>query len=568
MNVRYLLWCSLLLTTCMPPAPKADMVLYNATIFSADPQYPDATAVAVVGGRILSVGSDVQVLRWAGPQTEKRDLHGAFLMPGLIEGHGHFAAMGKGLEQLNLLQAPNWPAIVAMVAERAQTTPAGAWIYGRGWHQDKWDAPPRPAVDAYPCHDALSAAVPDIPVVLAHASGHALLANARAMALAGVTASTPDPPGGRIVRNPNGAPVGVFEENAMALIEKPLADWENGRSEAEKRADFERIAARAAQHCLQHGITSFQDAGSTFEELAYYRDLAEAGKLPVRLWAMMLQPGQADTGRMGAYPVIDAGQGFFTCRAVKAYLDGALGSYGAWLLEPYADKPDLVGQVVTPVDTLALLAEQCRRRGLQFCVHAIGDRANRELLNLYERVLGDAGAGYGQGCPRWRVEHAQHVHPHDQGRFAALGVIASVQAVHCTSDAPFVPTRLGSERASQNAYAWRAFLDQGARIANGTDVPVEAINPMANLYAAVTRRSPTAGVFPGGTLTREEALLAYTLWNAWAAFEETHKGSITPGKMADFTVLSENLLLCDAEKILQTEVRATCVNGKWLFSAK
>ncbi|MFZ4633630.1 MAG: amidohydrolase [Saprospiraceae bacterium] len=552
---------------CQTSAPKADTIIFNAVLFTADSTHRGATALAFQDGRILAIGQDNEIKRLAGPQTEMNDLHGAFAMPGFIEGHGHFAAMGQSLENLNLLEAPNWQNIVQQVAERASKLPPGAWLQGRGWHQDKWNEAPKPGVGAYPYHFALSEAAPNHPVVLTHASGHALMANAKAMELAGISSSTADPAGGRIVRDPAGNPIGVFEENAMDLIQKPLNDWLNSRTEAEKRDAFARTIALSAQHCLENGVTSFQDAGSTFWELERYREMAETGTLPVRLWAMILQPKQAEFDRMSNYPIISAGNGFFTCRAVKAYLDGALGSYGAWLLEPYADKPELRGQVVTPLDTLALLAEQCRTRGLQCCVHAIGDRANRELLNLYETMLTDH-MGYGPNGLRWRVEHAQHVHPDDQPRFGRLGVIASVQTVHCTSDAPFVPVRLGAVRAAENAYAWRAFLDSGARLANGTDVPVEHLNPFANLYAAITRRSSAAGVFPGGTLSREEALLSYTLWNAWAAFEEGEKGSLSPGKVADIIVLSDNLLLCPENAILNARVLQTFVGGKRLFLSK
>jgi predicted amidohydrolase YtcJ len=542
-----------------------DEIFIQGNLFTADPSTEGATAFAVKGDRILAVGSDEDIRRMAGPATQTTDLEGAFVMPGLIDGHGHFYAMGAGLTNLNLLESVNWQEIIRLVSIRASQLEAGAWLEGRGWHQDKWSETPRPAVDGYPHHTQLSRAVPGHPVVLLHASGHALLANQRAMELAGVTMSTPDPPGGRIVRDAQGQPIGVFEENAMDLITETLERWKKSRSVDQQQSDFRAIVEAASAHCLKYGITSFQDAGSTFQELEWYRALADSGSLPVRLWAMVLQPGGAELERLSSYPVIGAGNHFFTCRAVKAYLDGALGSYGAWLLRPYTDKPDMTGQVITPPDTLALLAAACRDRGLQFCVHAIGDRANRELLDLFEQMLGTE-TGYGTGCRRWRVEHAQHVDPADQGRFARLGVIASVQTVHCTSDAPFVPLRLGADRAEQNAYPWRPLLDKGARIANGTDVPVEDLNPMANLYAAVTRRSSKSGVFPGSPLTRKEALYAYTIWNAWAAFEEQEKGSITTGKLADFAVFSDNLLQCGEDELLNARAVSVYVGGKRVHS--
>lgn len=556
-----------ILMACREKRQVPDAIFIRGTLFTADPSTEGASAFAIKGDRILAVGSDENIRSMAGAATQVTDLDGAFVMPGLIEGHGHFSAMGAGLSNVNLLESANWDEIIQMVSERAEHLEEGAWMEGRGWHQDKWSEVPKPAVDGYPHHTRLSLAVPGHPVVLLHASGHALMANQRAMELAGVTMATPDPPGGRIVRDGKGQPIGVFEENAMDIVTKALNNWKKSRSADQQQAAFRTVVEAASAHCLQYGITSFQDAGSTFQELEWYRALAEAGQLPVRLWAMVLQPGAAELERLSAYPVIGAGNNFFTCRAVKAYLDGALGSYGAWLLKPYTDKPDMDGQVVTPPDTLALLAATCRDRNLQFCVHAIGDRANRELLDLFEQMLG-TDTGYGSGCRRWRVEHAQHVDPADQGRFARLGVIASVQTVHCTSDAPFVPLRLGAERAEQNAYPWRPLLDKGARIANGTDVPVEDLNPMANLYAAVTRRSPKSGVFPGAPLTRQEALYAYTIWNAWAAFEDQDKGSITPGKLADFTVFNTNLLQCQEDDLLKARASSVHIGGRQVYLAE
>lgn len=557
-----------LLSSCSQSSPsktdtKADLLLLNGVFFTADSLHPAATAVAVAGDRILAVGSDAEMRLLANEKTEIIDLQGAFAMPGFIEGHGHFASLGASLINLNLMPTKNWQEIVQLVAEKAKTVAPGEWIEGRGWHQEKWDISPGRTVSGYPYHDLLSAAAPGHPVVLYHASGHGLIANAKAMELAGVSSETPDPIGGRIVRDTRGNPTGVFEENAMGLIGQSLADWQNRRSEAQKQADFEKIVALAAAECLGKGITSFQDAGSDFWELGQYRRLAEAGQLPLRLWAMMSQPVASDFPKMAAYPQTGLGNGYFTCRAVKAYLDGALGSYGAWLLSPYADKPGFTGQNTTPVDTISALAAACRQYGLQLCVHAIGDRGNREVLNVFEQTLGKTPAN----DLRWRIEHAQHVDPADQPRFRQLGVIASMQAIHCTSDAPFVVKRLGVERARTGAYAWRNLLQHGARLANGTDAPVEDVDPLPCIYAAVTRRRADTGLefFTEQNMTREEALLSYTAWNAYAAFEEKEKGVIQAGKMADFVVLSKNLLSCPPAEILQAKVLRTIVGGKERF---
>jgi hypothetical protein len=554
---------------CSPPPLREaspDLLIVNGNFFTADSAYPNVTAVAIHGDRIRALGSDAEIKKMAGPATQIMDVQGAFVMPGFIEGHGHFAGLGQSLQNLNLMKTASWQEIVGLVAEKTRTAPAGEWIEGRGWHQEKWSESPGVTVNGYPYHDALSAASPNHPIVLYHASGHSLFANARAMQLAGVSRETANPAGGRIVRDAKGNLVGVFEENAMNLIEKPLADWKNRRTEAEKTAAFEQIVGRAARLCLSKGITSFQDAGSDFWELEQYQRLAEAGQLDLRLWAMIAQPASPDFPKLAAFPQIGLGQGHFTARAVKAYLDGALGSYGAWLLASYADKPDFYGQNTTDVATIATLAGACRQYGLQCCVHAIGDRANREVLNIFEKTLPPARGP--EGGLRWRIEHAQHLDPQDIPRFRTLGVIASIQAIHCTSDAPFVVRRLGAERARTGAYPWRNLLDSGARLANGTDAPVEEVDPLPCLYAAVTRKRADNKMefFTEQSMAREEALLSYTLWNAYAAFEEKEKGSVSPGKYADLVVLSNDLLHCTPEEILQAQVLKTIVGGKVKYS--
>ncbi len=553
---------------CTPSAPqnaqpKATLLLLNGVFFTADTLHPSATAVAVAGDRILAVGTDADIRLFAGDSTQIIDLQGAFAMPGFIEGHGHFAALGASLINLNLMATKSWQEITQMVAEKAKTVPAGEWIEGRGWHQEKWNVAPGRTVNGYPYNDLLNEAAPGHPVVLYHASGHGLIANTRAIALSGISRETPDPIGGRIVRDASGNLTGVFEENAMDLIGHSLENARNQRSEAVKQAEFEHTVALAAQECLSKGITSFQDAGSNFWTLGQYRRLAEAGQLPLRLWVMMSQPVAADFPKMADFPQIGLGNGFFTCRAVKAYLDGALGSYGAWLLAPYADKPGFTGQNTTPVDSIRALAVVCRKYGLQLCVHAIGDRGNREVLNIFEESLNKTpGTDL-----RWRIEHAQHTDVADQPRFRQLGVTASMQAIHCTSDAPFVVKRLGEERARTGAYAWRSLLQQGAHLANGTDAPVEDVDPLPCIYAAVTRRRADTGLefFPEQKMTRTEALMSYTAWNAYAAFEENEKGKIQAGKLADFVVLSKNLLDCPVADILQAKVLRTIVGGKEVF---
>jgi predicted amidohydrolase YtcJ len=560
--MRHLLFFLLLGLAACQSAPKstsATLILLNGQFFTADSAGTSPTAIALRDDRIVYLGDDATARTWAGDSTQVIDLQGAFVMPGLIEGHGHFAVLGHSLQNLNLLATRNWAEITDLVAQKTRTAPTGDWIEGRGWHQEKWDTSPGRTVNGYPYHDDVSAVSPEHPVVLFHASGHALFANAKAMQLAGISPETPSPVGGRIVRDAKGALTGVFEENAMGLIERHLSAWKNQRPEAERRAAFDRTVATASAECLRRGITSFEDAGSDWWEVQQYERLARAGQLPLRLWAMILQPKPSELGRLGDFPKIGIGNQHFTVRAVKAYFDGALGSYGAWLLAPYADNPDLEGQNTTPLDSIRQLAEACQARGLQFCVHAIGDRANREVLNVFEQTMNS------KADLRWRVEHAQHVDPADQPRFRQLGVIASMQAIHCTSDAPFVVKRLGEERARTGAFPWRRLLDQGAALANGTDTPVEDVNPLPCLYASVTRKAAT-GSFPAffaeQCMTREEALRSYTIWNAYAAFEEKEKGSLAVGKLADVTVLDKNLLTCAPDDILQAQVLWTIVGGK------
>ena len=562
-NLFIALIISCLLVTCTEPKiVNADTILFNGVLFTADPENTNATAVAIAGDKILAVGSDETIKKLAAASTKMIDLQGAFLMPGFIEGHGHFIGLGETTQKINSIDTKSWNEIVEQVVQKVSGTEASEWIEGRGWHQEKWTESPGATVNGYPYHDALSAVSPDNPVILFHASGHGLMANQKAMDICGISSETPDPVGGRIVRDVKGNAIGVFEENAMDLISKPFVAWKDQRSEAQKVAELEKTVQLASETCLRHGITSFQDAGSKFWTLEQFERLAEAGQLPIRLWSMISEPEENEMDKLAAYPKIGVGQNHFTSRAIKSYFDGALGSYGAWLLVPYNDKPESTGQNTTPLKKIEEISKACLEHKLQYCVHAIGDRANREILNVFENVFSTE-----KNDKRWRIEHAQHLDTADIPRFGQLGVIASMQAIHCTSDAPFVAKRLGTERARTGAYAWRSLLDSGAHMANGTDCPVESPDPLPCLYAAVTRKRADTGLefFPEQKMTREEALLSYTLWNAYAAFEEKEKGSITAGKLADLVVLSKDLQHCSDEEILKTEVLKTMVGGKILY---
>lgn len=542
----------------------ADTLFINGNFYTVDPSQPRATALAVSDERILQVGDDKTIMALKGANTKVIDLQGQFAMPGFIEGHGHFPGLGSSLMNLNFMHSKNWDEIVQMVAEKVKTAKPGEWIIGRGWHQEKWDKAPIPNVLGYPYHDELSKISPNNPVVLRHASGHSLFANAKAMELAGVSPETPNPSGGEIVRDSRGKAIGVFEERAQSIIGGVYQEYLNTLPESAKKAEWIKGAELAQQECLKKGVTSFQDAGSKLWELEYYKELAEAGKFNLRLWVMIRQTSDELKGKLQGFPWINLGKNYLTVRAIKSDVDGALGSYGAWLLKPYNDKPGFEGQNTTPIEEVAAVADLAAQNNLQLCVHAIGDRANRVVLDIYEQ---EARKHPDRKDTRWRIEHAQHLDPADIPRFKKLGVIAAMQAIHCTSDAPFVIKRLGVERARLGAYPWRSLLDAGAVVGNGTDTPVEDVDPIESFYASVTRKRADTGLifFPEQKMTRAEAVYSYTAANAFAAFEEKDKGVLQAGKLADIVVLSNDLLTCSDEDILKTKVIMTIVGGKVKF---
>ncbi|HPA82121.1 MAG TPA: amidohydrolase [Thermoanaerobaculales bacterium] len=536
----------------------ADLVVLGGKIVTMDRFQPAAEALAARGGLIVAVGSEEDVSKLVGPSTKVLDLAGAVAVPGLIEGHGHFLSLGRAQMQLDLREAADWPAIVAMVAEAVAAAKPGEWIVGRGWHQEKWAVPPEPAFEGLPLHDGLSLVSPSNPVLLTHASGHMAIVNARAMELVGIGPDTEDPEGGQILRDADGRPTGVLRETAADMV----------AAAAERRPtrkELRQMAEAAAAECLANGITSFQDAGASFAEVEVLRGLAESGQLPVRLWVMLSEDNDALAERLPGYSVKDVGGGYLTVGGIKRLADGALGAHGAWLLEPYSDLPDSTGLNIATAEELAVTSRIAAEHRLQLCTHAIGDRANRVTLDVYEAMLSRLADGDQR---RWRIEHAQHLDPKDVGRFGELGVIAAMQPVHCVSDGPWVPLRLGERRAREGAYLWRSLLDQGAVIASGTDVPVEPIDPIATFHAAVTRRMADGSAFyPTQRMAREEALRSMTLAAAFAAFEEHRKGSLEVGKLADLTVLSQDLLTVDEDEIKATEVLATVVGGSIRYPA-
>ncbi|MFQ5679107.1 MAG: amidohydrolase [Gemmatimonadota bacterium] len=548
------------------PARAADLVLLHGKVVTMDPARPRAEAVAVVGDRIESVGSDAEVGGLVGPETRVIDLRGRLTIPGFIEGHGHFLSLGRSKMILDLRKARTWDEIVAMVADAAARAKPGEWIEGRGWHQEKWDEPPSPSVEGLPTHATLSRASPENPVVLGHASGHASFVNARALELAGITAEAPDPAGGEIVHGPAGEPTGMLRETAQGLVGRARARQRASRPPEEVEAEMREMVRLAAADALSKGVTSFQDAGSPFETIDLFKRLADEGELPIRLYVMVRDSYEEMEEKLPAYRMIGYGRNHLTVRAIKHSVDGALGSHGAWLLQPYADLPRTSGLATTPPEVIERTARLAIRLGYQLNTHAIGDRGNREVLDLYERTFRSHPE---KRDLRWRIEHAQHLSPEDIPRFAELGVIASMQAIHACSDGPWVIQRLGETRAETGAYVWRSLWESGAVVTNGTDVPVEDVDPIASFHCTVTRELPDgSSFFPAQELSREQALASYTTNNAYAAFEEEIKGSLTPGKLADIVVLSRDITTVPAEEIPRANVAYTIVGGRVLYRSE
>jgi hypothetical protein len=542
----------------------ADLVLTNGKIVTVDPSLPEAEALAVKGDTIVAVGTAEEIAAHIGAKTDVIDLGGNLTIPGFIEGHGHFLGVGEAKMILDLTTAKSWEDIVAMVDSAAAEAEQGEWITGRGWHQEKWDSIPLGSVEGVPTHHTLSAVSPDNPVLLRHASGHAGFANKAAMDVAGLSPETPNPAGGELVRDLRGDLTGLLRETAEGLVGAARAKARENMTPEELDQELRTMAQLAAEEALVNGITSFHDAGVGFSTVDLFKKLADEGNLPVRLYVMIRASSTALEENLASYRIIGYGNNHLTVRSVKRSIDGALGSHGAWLLEPYTDMPNSRGLETTATDEVRATAEIAKANDFQVNIHAIGDRANRVVLDIYESLYGDTDNDL-----RWRIEHAQHIHPDDIPRFGNLGVIPSMQGIHATSDAPWVLRRLGEERAENGAYRWQTLWQTGAIVTNGTDAPVEDIDPIASYYATVTRVLNDGSVFYAEErLSREQALQSYTLNNAYAAFEEDIKGSLVPGKLADITVLSKDILTVPDEEILSTKVLYTIVGGVVKYDAQ
>ena len=556
--------------TQAPQVAPADLVLRGGRIITLDALTPAAQALAARNGAIVAIGTDAAVAPYIGPNTQVIDLKGQTAIPGFIEGHGHFNNLGEGKLNLELMNTKSWEEIVHMVALAVEKAKPGQWIVGRGWHQEKWTSVPQPNVEGFPLRASLDKVSPNNPVILTHASGHASFANSKALELSNVTASTPNPNGGEILKDKSGTPTGLLRETASGLIRRGAGEPKPTAEEAEARAV--KALELADQEAISKGITSFQDAGSNFEVVNRIKRMIDAGRMRVRLW-VMIRGGNAQT--LAAGRVIGYGNNQLTVRAIKITADGALGSRGAWLLEPYSDLPEgsvpagtsRTGLATTPVDNMRAQAQTALDAGYQVCIHAIGDRANREVLNIYEELF-KKNARNGKDL-RWRIEHAQHINGADIPRFGQLGVIAAMQGIHCTSDAPWVEPRLGAARAAEGAYVWQKLMKSGAVVTNGTDAPVEDVDPIASYYATVTRKAKDGKVFYGDQkMTRLEALRSYTIANAFAAFEEDLKGSLSTGKLADITVLTKDITTVPDDEILTTKVVYTIIGGKIVYKGQ
>jgi predicted amidohydrolase YtcJ len=528
-------------------SPPADLVLRGGQVLTMNPDQPEASAVAVRGDRVVAVGSEADIAPLIGPATRVIELGGRTVTPGLVDGHAHLHGLGSALESVSLRGITSPEEAARRAAGAAAELPAGVWVTGRGWDQNLWT--PR----EFPHHRVLDQAVPDRPVALHRIDGHALWASAAAMKLAGISAATRDPEGGRIVRDDRGAPTGVFIDEAMGLIESHIPEPD--------AAVLRRRITRAAKLAVASGLTGVHDMGIDDALVAVYEDMAAAGELPLRVQGYLAGDAEVVAGLARRPIQPDSGADYFSLRGVKIFADGALGSRGAALLEPYSDDPGNEGLMITPPDVLERMARQAADAGWQLAIHAIGDAANRAVLDAYEAAL----RAHPDKDLRFRVEHVQVVAPADLPRFGALGVLASMQPTHATSDMPWAEDRVGPQRI-RGAYAWRSLLDSGARIVAGSDFPVEEVSPLLGLHAAITRQDrqgkPAGGWYPDQRMTLAEVLRAFTVEPAFAGFVEQHRGALRPGQVADITVYDRALT---ETSLVQTGIDMTVVGGRIVF---
>lgn len=543
----------------------ATLLIHGGTIYTVDSVQTTVEAVATKDNKILFAGSLSEAEAYKTEQTKVIDLQGKTMTPGLIEGHGHFMGLGYNELNLDLMNTTSYQEIVDAVALAVEKAKPGEWITGRGWHQSKWTEMPKELVNGFQTHELLSSISPENPVFLRHASGHAAFANVKAMEIAGLQVMGKEGidglevEGGEVMRNDLGQPTGIFNERAMSLIAKHIPE-----TTPEKDAKAFELAVAA---CHRNGITGFHDAGIGQETISLFEKMKAENKMGIRIYAMLTGWDKELLTKWYAQgPMVDPDH-LFTIRSVKLNCDGALGSRGAWLLDEYTDRPGHFGHETLPMEFVKETALNGLQHGFQVCAHAIGDRANKEILDRYEAAFTELPDLTNDN--RYRIEHAQHLHPDDIPRFAELGVIPAMQAVHMSSDRPWAIDRLGEKRIKEGAYMWQSLLQSGIPIVNGTDVPVEPLNPIASFYASVSRKTlegmPEGGYEPEQKMTREQALRSYTLDAAYGAFEEDIKGSIVPGKLADFTIYDQDLMTVAENNILDTQIAMTIFNGEVVY---
>ena len=546
-----------LLTVFITPASFADTLVVSGTIYTGDDANSKVEAVVIKEGRFTFVGDLATAQSKAGKDHRHIALGAATAYPGFIESHGHLSSLGEAITNLDLNSVDSYQTIVGMVADAAAKASPGQVIKGRGWHQSKWSKEPSVTVDGFPTHRSLSEVSPNNPVFLGHANGHTALVNQAAMDALNLNYNTPTPEGGVIVKDAKGDPTGILHENAIDLAYPLIA--------LSKESSMAAILAAQA-HAFQWGITNFHDAGAGSTDIEAQRALDESKQLKLRVYTMVSAQDEALTEYWLARPPLIADDNSrLTIRSFKAVMDGALGSRTAWLHQPYTDDPGTSGVQTFDENRLVDIMNRSNTHGWQINTHAIGDKANTVVLDAIDK------ASLTERDHRSRIEHSQHLVPSDIERFSRLGVIASIQAIHMSSDRPWAIDRLGKERIESGAYIWRDLLNAGVHIANGTDVPVEPINPIANFYASVARKTlkglPEGGFESDQKLSREETLKSMTLWNAYAAFEEAEVGSISVGKRADMTITDQNLMTVDEAGILATKPIMTIVGGEVVFSS-
>jgi len=559
MKKRYsILFFFLLIASCSNNI--ADVIIFNGDIYTMNDLNPKVSAVAIKNGKIIALGKRNNLKKYQSNYTKMIDLSGKTMTPGLIEGHGHFTGLGESKMNLDLSGIKSYNELVEIVKNAVKDVNNGDWIIGRGWHQSKWTTQPENMVRGFQTHEKLTSVSPNNPVWLKHASGHAGFGNKKAMEIAGITKELEFGYGGEIIKDLSGNPTGIFNERAQSLISKHVNN----------NNDKTKVIKLAVEECLKNGITSFHDAGTSQSSLDLIRAAIKNNELKVKIYAMLTSRDEElleEWYKKG--PEIGTANDFLTIRSIKLNADGALGSRGAWLLDDYEDRPGHFGMSTQSMDYVYKISQNGIKNGFQVNTHAIGDRTNREVLDQYEKVFNehlDLSNDH-----RWRIEHAQHIDPLDIPRFGKLGVIASIQGIHMSSDRPWAINRLGKKRIVESAYAWRDLIDNGAILINGTDVPVEPINPIASFYASVSRKTlngnPKGGYEPNQKMSRIEALKSYTINAAYGAFEEKIKGSIEVGKYADFTVFSKNIMTIPEDEILNTKIVYTIINGKIEYSA-